>query len=109
MTALEGELVSKAGLSAQEAKEISDQLREHYGLDKTIWVQFGKWFLGLLKGDLGYFFKFRKPVAEVIWTFLGWTFTSVDLLGGLLQLEALLQLGMARIVWSLLGNLWFRG
>ena len=40
MTALEGELVSKAGLSAQEAKEISDQLREHYGLDKTIWVQF---------------------------------------------------------------------
>ena len=42
MTALEGELVSKAGLSAQEAKEISDQLREHYGLDKTIWVQFGK-------------------------------------------------------------------
>ena len=74
MTALEGELVSKASLSAQEAKEISDQLREHYGLDKTIWVQFGKWFLGLLKGDLGYSFKFRKPVAEVIWTFLGWTF-----------------------------------
>ena len=90
MTALEGQLVSNAGLSADEAKEISDQLREHYGLDKPIMVQFIKWFIGLLQGDLGYSFKFRKPVAEVIWTFLGWTFLIalssflVSVVGGIL-------------------------
>jgi len=42
-------------------------LREAMGFDKPIYVQFLRWFSGLLRGDLGNSIFFHKPVLKVIW------------------------------------------
>jgi len=41
-------------------------LRQQYGLDQPFLVQYGKWVLGLLQGDLGYSFEFNLPVNAVV-------------------------------------------
>jgi peptide/nickel transport system permease protein len=52
-----------------------DALRTRYGLDQPIWVQYWKWISGiLLRGDFGISFELNKPVTEVIWGRLGYTF-----------------------------------
>lgn len=73
MSTLQARLTQVGGLSVVEAQKIADQLRARYGLDKPFLVQFGKWFLGIFKGDLGFSFRYRKPVAALIWERLGWT------------------------------------
>jgi len=42
------------------------KLREEMGLNKPLYVQFGIWFAGMLKGDLGRSIFYEKPVLEVI-------------------------------------------
>ena len=74
MTSLQNELTQRSGLSIAEAKAITDQMRERYGLDKPFIIQYLRWLGGLLRGDFGYSFKYRKPVFEVIWARLAWTF-----------------------------------
>lgn len=52
-----------------------DALRTRYGLDQPIYVQYWKWVSGiLLRGDFGISFELNKPVTEVIWGRLGYTF-----------------------------------
>jgi peptide/nickel transport system permease protein len=52
-----------------------EALRERYGLGQPIYVQYWKWISGiLLHGDFGLSFEFNKPVGEVIWGRLGYTF-----------------------------------
>ncbi|GAA2374222.1 ABC transporter permease [Catellatospora methionotrophica] len=42
-------------------------LREQYGLDQPIWVQYFKWISGIvLHGDFGQSFVYHRPVAELI-------------------------------------------
>ena len=49
-------------------------LRERYGLDQPIIVQYWKWVSGIvLNGDFGLSFHFRRPVDELIWSRLGLT------------------------------------
>lgn len=43
-----------------------EMLREEMGLNKPLYVQFAKWFVGVLKGDLGKSIFFEKPVLDVI-------------------------------------------
>ena len=52
------------GDSATEDQVIA--LRKAMGFDKPIYIQFFKWFSGILKGNLGMSIFFHKPVAEVI-------------------------------------------
>jgi peptide/nickel transport system permease protein len=33
--------------------EVADQIRRKFGLDQPVWVQYGKWFVLALQGDLG--------------------------------------------------------
>jgi len=49
-------------VSAAEA----EALREQYGLDRPIWVQYFKWLVRILVGDFGESMEWRRPVAEVI-------------------------------------------
>ncbi len=52
-----------------------DALRTRFGLDQPIYVQYCKWITGiLLHGDFGISFELNKPVTEVIWGRLGYTF-----------------------------------
>ena len=44
-----------------------DEMRRDLGLDRPWYVQSGKWELGILtRGDLGYSWEWRRPVADVI-------------------------------------------
>lgn len=74
MSTMQYRLTQAGGLSLTEARQVAERVRERYGLDKPFFVQFGKWFSGIFRGDFGYSFRYRKPVFEVIWSRLGWTF-----------------------------------
>jgi len=41
-------------------------LREHYGLDQPIHVQYLHWVGGMLQGDFGYSFEYNMPVNDVV-------------------------------------------
>lgn len=50
------------------------QLREQYGFDQPIYVQYGKWIYGIVThGDFGQSFQWRQPVSALIWDRLGST------------------------------------
>lgn len=49
-------------------------LRQRFGLDQPIWVQYWRWISAIVfHGDFGYSFMWKKPVAELIWDQLGFT------------------------------------
>ena len=41
-------------------------LRQQYGLDKPLYVQYWRWLSGLVRGDLGYSFEYDRPVSAII-------------------------------------------
>ena len=50
------------------------RLREVYGFDDPIWVQYWKWISGILfRGDFGHSFEWNRPVADLIWDRMGST------------------------------------
>ena len=54
------------GLRRQVDPEAIELMRQKYGLDRPIHVQYVKWLGNLLQGDLGESFKYRRPVADLI-------------------------------------------
>jgi peptide/nickel transport system permease protein len=55
-----------AGEDADQA--VVDQIRERYGLDRPLALQYGSWIGGLVRGDLGESYHWKRPVAELIAT-----------------------------------------
>ena len=55
------------------SNEVVDQntaamLRERFGLDQPMLVQYGKWITGILtRGDFGISFEWQQPVSGLIW------------------------------------------
>jgi peptide/nickel transport system permease protein len=49
-------------VSAQEA----ESMREQYGLNRPIWVQYWKWISRVVVGDFGVSLEWNRPVTEVI-------------------------------------------
>jgi len=47
-------------------QEKIEHLRQLYGLDQPLWIQYLGWLWGLLRGDLGWSFEYDRPVSEVI-------------------------------------------
>lgn len=56
-----------------DAEELA-RLERQYGLDQPIVVQYFQWLKGLFVGDWGYSFEFHRPVSELIWERVGWSF-----------------------------------
>lgn len=49
-------------------QEVLDALRERYGFDQPIYVQYFKWITNIIfKGDFGQSFEWNRPVEELIW------------------------------------------
>ncbi|MBI1258389.1 MAG: ABC transporter permease subunit [Chloroflexi bacterium] len=49
------------------SQALVDKLRENYGLDQPIYVQYGKWMGNILfRGDFGQSFEWNRPVEEVV-------------------------------------------
>lgn len=72
--------------SAVRAEE-AQVLREQYGLDKPIWVQYGKWISRIVVGDFGMSMEWGRPVIEV--------------LGDRLWLTIVISLAAILITWGL--------
>ena len=51
-----------SAISAAEAQA----LRQAYGLDQSIWVQYFKWLALMARGEFGMAFEYGRPVSEVI-------------------------------------------
>lgn len=54
-------------MAGQRASDEQRQLiRERYGFDKPLYVQYGKYLWNLARGDLGLSYDSHRPVAEII-------------------------------------------
>lgn len=58
-------------LGPQATPQEVEQLQEQMGLNLPLYEQFFNWFLGLLKGDLGWSISQNKPVLETFLEHLG--------------------------------------
>jgi peptide/nickel transport system permease protein len=52
-------------------KEVVDKLKEYYGFDKPLPVQYGRWLLVTLSGDLGTSIGTGRPVAQEVGSAFG--------------------------------------
>ena len=52
-------------------KEVVDKLKEYYGFDKPLPVQYGRWLLVTLSGDLGTSIGSGRPVAQEVGSAFG--------------------------------------
>lgn len=50
--------------------EVIEQTRVAFGLDQPLHVRYARWVGSMLTGDFGYSFTYRRPVTEVLMTFL---------------------------------------
>ena len=65
----------------------AEAMRQAYGLDQPIWVQYIKWVTLISQGQFGLSFEFGRPVIEVI--------------GDRLWLTILLSIGAILVTWGL--------
>lgn len=76
---------SAMGTSISQAE--AQALRQAYGLDQSIWVQYWRWLSLVSQGQFGLSFEFGRPVTEVI--------------GDRLWLTILLSVGAILVTWGL--------
>ncbi|MBP2371039.1 ABC transporter permease [Pseudonocardia parietis] len=88
------------GESLGLAPELVDEIRKGYGLDRPVLEQYGMFWAGLLRGDLGISVEYNRPVVDLLLEYLPWTVVLV----GVSTVLALL-LGVALGTWAA----WHRG
>jgi peptide/nickel transport system permease protein len=58
-----GEFASNPAITA----EVRENIRKSLGLDQPIYIRYVKWFAAFIRGDMGYSFNSRSPVAKLLW------------------------------------------
>jgi peptide/nickel transport system permease protein len=71
-------LTSYAATLAQQGNEVDNAqlvaLKEHYGLDQPVYVQYWKWISHIVfHGDFGQSLEWKQPVATLVWQRMGVT------------------------------------
>jgi len=56
--------LAASGSSIDQAQ--IDALRDRYGLDQPMYVQYYKWMSRIVTGDLGFSLDWQKPIKELI-------------------------------------------
>jgi peptide/nickel transport system permease protein len=87
------------GPGSQASAEALAAVRAEYGLDQSIWAQYGLYLSRLLGGDLGSSYSLRTPVSEVIGAQIGGT-----LLLAVLALAVAWAIALGLAVWSTRGG-----
>ncbi|WP_006242231.1 ABC transporter permease [Mycolicibacterium tusciae] len=94
------------------APELLERLRAGYGLDRPVLEQYGAFWAGLARGDLGTSVEFNRPVVDVLLDYLPWTvaLAAVSILlafviGTLLGAWAAWRRGTRRDAGSVIGVL----
>lgn len=70
-TTLQAEIAATGG---GQDKEVIRELREIYGLDKPMYIQYVRWMSGFPRLDFGYSLEWQAPVWNVISSKLAYTF-----------------------------------
>ena len=66
-TSYQNYLVNQGGMTQTQALEAADRMRERYGLDKPMMIQYVNWIKGIVtEGKFGFSFAYRKDVGELI-------------------------------------------
>lgn len=84
-----GEFASNPAITA----EVRENIRRSLGLDQPIYIRYLKWFSSFIRGDMGYSFNSRSPVAQLLGQRLLTTLWIVGL-GYLLGLTIAFPLGI---------------
>lgn len=50
-----------------------EALKERYGLDQPLYIQYWRWVSGFVQGDFGESFQYNQEVKDLIWARLGYT------------------------------------
>ena len=56
----------RAAMGQRGEPAVIAQIRRDYGLDRPLWVRYGRWMGGLLRGDLGRSYHQQRPVTEIV-------------------------------------------
>ena len=68
-------LTSYIARLAEMGDSVSDQqvqiMRETYGLDQPVYIQYLKWMSGVVRGDFGRSLEWGVPISDLIWSRLG--------------------------------------
>ena len=54
------------GVQSQVSENVREQIREQWGLNQPLWMQYLGYLGRLVRGDLGQSYQLRQPVADVI-------------------------------------------
>ncbi|MDJ0593927.1 MAG: ABC transporter permease [Pleurocapsa sp. MO_226.B13] len=57
-----GEFASNPSITA----EVRENIRKSLGLDQPVYIRYFKWFSSFIRGDMGYSFNSRSPVAQLL-------------------------------------------
>jgi peptide/nickel transport system permease protein len=74
-----GDYLTSLLASMRDSGQVVDEaqmarMREIYGLDDPLWLQYWKWISGIVfRGDFGWSFEWARPVSELIWERMGAT------------------------------------
>jgi len=61
-----GDYLDKLRMNPQISSQTLEKLKQAYGLDQPLIVQYFKWLINAIKFDLGYSFSYHVPVLEII-------------------------------------------
>ncbi|MEZ4635254.1 MAG: ABC transporter permease [Caldilineaceae bacterium] len=60
-------LIQTGGLTEDRAEEMTQLVRQQYGLDQPVYMQFFTWVKGIVtEGKFGYSFAYRRDAGEII-------------------------------------------
>jgi peptide/nickel transport system permease protein len=95
------------GQGSNTTPEQQQQIREQLGLDKGPVTQYVNWLGRTLKGDFGTSLKFRKPVNEVIGTYI-WNTFLLNIVAMVLAFAIAIPVGIKSAVkkYGIFDNFW---
>ena len=59
-------LATLSDTEAESSQALLASLRQQYGLDRPLYIQYAKWMYGILHGDFGLSFDWKQPVRNLI-------------------------------------------
>jgi len=98
---------SYLGQGSKTTPEQQQQIREQLGLDKGPVTQYVNWIGRTLKGDFGNSLKFRKPVNQVIGTYI-WNTFLLNIVAMVLAFAIAIPVGIKSAVkkYGIFDNFW---
>lgn len=95
------------GIGSGATAEQIQQIRETLGLDQPVHIQYLNWLKRTLSGDLGTSYKYKKPVTDVIGTFI-WNSFYIDFAGMILAFAIAIPVGIKSAVkkYGFFDNFW---